>query len=226
VYVADTWNHRIQRLDGQGNTITAWGSFGEFRPDNGVPGESAFYGPRGVALAPVTGAIPDQFVYVTDTGNKRVQVFGPDGAFSFQWGGAGVAEGNLEEPVGIAFGPEGDVYVADTWNRRIQVFDSQGIFLRQWHIRGWGTDLPEEKPYLAVDDQGHIYVTDPGYYRVLVFDSQGEHLACFGQYGSDNQSFSLPQGIAVAADGSIYVTDAHAHRVLIFDPIEFGQLDE
>jgi DNA-binding beta-propeller fold protein YncE len=226
VYVADTWNHRIQRLDDQGSAITAWGFFGEFGPEDSEMGQSAFYGPRGVAVAPLTESGADPLVYVTDTGNKRVQVFGPDGAFSFQWGGAGAAEGHLEEPVGIAFGPEGDVYVADTWNRRIQVFDSQGVFLRQWPIRGWDSGLPEEKPYLAVDDQGHVYVTDPGYYRVLVFDSQGEHLATFGQYGSDNQSFSLPQGIAVAADGSIYVTDAHAHRVLIFDPIDFGQLDE
>jgi DNA-binding beta-propeller fold protein YncE len=225
-YVADTWNHRVQRLDDQGNPITAWGFFGEFGPDDGEVGRGAFYGPRGVAVTPLTDSEADLLVYVTDTGNKRVQVFEPNGDFAFQWGGGGAMEGYLDEPVGIAIGFDGDVYVADTWNRRVQVFDRRGGFLRQWPIRGWDSGLPEEKPYLAVDDQDHVYITDPGHYRVLVFDSQGNYLASFGQFGTDNQSFSLPQGIAVAADGTIYVTDAHAHRVLIFDSIDFEELDE
>jgi uncharacterized protein (TIGR03663 family) len=225
LYVADTWNHRIQALDGEGNPVTAWGSFGELGVDDGEAGHGVLYGPRGIAVGPesLTGSGEDRLIYVTDTGNKRVQVFRANGEFAFQWGGGGAAEGNLDEPVGIAFGPEGEVYVADTWNRRIQVFDSDGTFLRQWAIDGWDSGVAEEKPYLAVDHQGHVYVTDPGYYRVLVFDSEGNYLLSFGEYGSDNQSFQLPQGIAVSDDGTIYVTDAHAHRVLIFDPIDFGQ---
>jgi uncharacterized protein (TIGR03663 family) len=229
VYVADTWNHRVQMLDGQGEFIESWGVFGEFDPDDGQVGQSAFYGPRGVVVAPTlltAGSGGEPFVYVTDTGNKRVQVFEATGSFAFQWGGGGAAEGTLDEPVGIALGPEGEVYIADTWNRRIQVFDSRAVYLRQWPIRGWDSGLPEEKPYLAVDTAGRVYVTDPGSYRVLVFDSEGDTLASFGRYGQDDQSFALPQGIAVGAGGTIYVTDAHAHRVLIFDPIDFEQLPE
>jgi len=223
-YVADTWNHRIQRLDGEGRPITAWGTFGESSPDQNDGGQGLFYGPRGIAVGP-PGA-EAQSVFVTDTGNKRVQVFEMNGRFAFQWGGGGAAEGYLDEPVGITFGPGGDVYVADTWNQRIQVFDRSGAFLRQWQIQGWDSGIPEEKPYLAVDDQGRVYVTDPGYYRVLVFDREGNYLLSFGDYGTDSQSFALPQGIAVAPDGSIYVTDAHAHRVLVFDPIDFEQLGD
>jgi DNA-binding beta-propeller fold protein YncE len=229
VYVADTWNHRIQKLNDQGEPIDAWGVFGEFGPDDGEVGQSAFYGPRGVVVGSTlpTSREEDQLVYVADTGNKRVQVFDSQGSFAFQWGGGGTADGYLDEPVGIALGPEGEFYVADTWNRRIQVFDSEGRYLRQWPIMGgWNSGVPEEKPYLAVDSAGHVYVTDPGYYRVLVFDSEGNYLARFGQYGSDDQSFALPQGIAVAEDGTIYVTDAQAHRVLIFDPVNFEQLEK
>lgn len=214
IYVADTWNHRVQKLDAQGNLVTAWGLFGQYGPRD-AGGESAFYGPRGLAV----GA--DGRVYVADTGNKRVQVFNPDGQFAGQWGGAGAVEGYLDEPVGIAVDAvEGAVYVADTWNRRVQVFDPSGNFLRQWPIRGWDTGLPDEKPYLAVDGQGRVYVTDPGHYRVLVFDSLGNYLLSFGEYGFDERSFGLPVGIAAAEDGTVYVTDSQGNRVLVFAPID------
>lgn len=213
VYVADTWNHRIHKLDGEGNLVTAWGMPGQYGPGDGGVGQSRFFGPRGVVLG------PDGRVYVTDTGNKRVQVFEPDGRFAFQWGGGGVIEGYLDEPVGIAVGPDGAIYVADTWNQRVQVFDQNGVFLRQWPIAGWDAGLAEEKPYLAVDGNGTVYVTDPGYYRVLVFDSRGDYHLSFGQYGFDERSFGLPTGIAVAEDGSVYVVDNQGARILVFDPL-------
>ena len=218
IYVADTWNHRIQKLDSEGNLTSFWGLYGQYGPDDPL-GQSAFYGPRDAAIG------PGGRIYVADTGNKRVQVFEPDGEFAFQWGGKGVLEGYLDEPVGIAIGPDGSVYVADTWNRRVQVFDKDGTFLRQWPIAGWDAGLSEEKPYLAVDAQGYVYVTDPGYYRVLVFDSLGHYVLSFGQYGSDASSFTLPMGIAVGEDGSIYVTDSASNRVLVFDPLNLGPLD-
>lgn len=226
-YVADTWNHRVQKLDAQGSPMAAWGVFGESSVEDEEAGQGLFYGPRGIAVGSPEGAEPEgQLVYVTDTGNKRVQVFRQHGEFAFQFGGGGPSEGELDEPVGIALGPEGQVYVADTWNRRIQVFDERGGFLRQWSIQGWDSSIPEEKPYVAVDRAGHVYVTDPGYYRVLVFDSEGNYLLSFGDYGTDLKSFALPQGIAVAGDGSVYVSDAHNHRVLVFDPIDFEGLDD
>lgn len=44
VYVADTWNHRIQKFTSDGQFVTMWGYFGQAeRPD-------AFWGPRDVAV--------------------------------------------------------------------------------------------------------------------------------------------------------------------------------
>ncbi len=214
VYVADTWAHRIQKFTPDGEFITQWGTFGQFGMGN-PEGRSAFYGPRSIAVA------PDGTVYVSDTGNKRVQVFDPDGQFIREWGGGGAAPGQLDEPMGVAVGPDGNIYVADTWNRRVQVLEPDGTPVTVWEIAGWDNTEADERPYLAVDDGERVYVSDPGHYRILVFDSQGTYLYSFGRFGFDAFSFALPMGVALGPDGSLYISDAASHRVMVFPGEEF-----
>ena len=76
VYVADTWNHRIQKFDKDGKFLLAWGGFLSLGDPNTTPGAddtTKFYGPRGIAIT------PDDHIYVTDTGNKRVLIFDTSG---------------------------------------------------------------------------------------------------------------------------------------------------
>jgi DNA-binding beta-propeller fold protein YncE len=216
VYVADTWNHRIQKFDREGNFLTMWGVFETTGGELGQP--NAMYGPRAVVVG------TDGQVYVMDTGNKRVQVFDPAGTFVAQYGGGGIVEGRFDEPVGLAQDAAGNWYVADTWNQRIQKFDGQFNYLAAWAVQGWGSGegpsaSVSNKPYLAVDgERGLLYATDPEGYRVLVFDLDGAFVGTWGLYGMDAQSFALPTGIAVAADGTVYVADGDAHRILVFPP--------
>src|SRR5262249_7126382 len=80
VYVADTWNHRIQYFDPSGKFLGKWGKLGDAKgrtdTDQGI-----FWGPRSIAIN------PQGEVYVTDTGNKRVQVFDLQGNFLRMFGG-------------------------------------------------------------------------------------------------------------------------------------------
>jgi DNA-binding beta-propeller fold protein YncE len=215
VYVADTWNHRIQVFDTDGNFLNKWGRYGQTATEPDM-----FYGPRDLTVDAVGR------VFVTDTGNKRVSVFDQDGQFLQQFGGGGAEPGQFEEPVGIDVDAEGNLYVADTWNQRIQIFDPTGagtrsdyVFSQEWPVQAWFGESVVNKPYLAVDAQGRVYATDPEGYLVIVFDDKGGLLTTFGQYGYDDQSFSLPTGIDVGTDGSIYVTDTDGQRVMKFNPI-------
>ncbi|MER3469054.1 MAG: hypothetical protein C4314_03580, partial [Thermoflexus sp.] len=208
VYVADLWNHRIQQFTADGRFVRAWGAFYRVAADpREQPG--MFFGPREVV-------VHRDRVYVADTGNKRIQVFDREGRFVAAWGGAGIAPGQFEEPVGLAVLPSGDLVVADTWNRRIQIVSRDGVPIRSWAIAGWLDQSPTTKPYVAVDLQGRILVTDPTGFRVLVFNQEGIPLLSFGQYGEDAGSFGLPQGIAVGPEGSVWVVDAGGNRVLAF----------
>lgn len=211
VYVADTWNHRIQKLDRDGKLLAQWGSFGQVSGPDGGP---VFYGPRGVA---VDG---EGNLWVTDTGNKRVLKFDPNGKLLGQWGEAGAGEGQFLEPVGIAVDGQGRVYVADTWNRRVQVFDSQMGFLRQFPVEGWEGQSVVNKPYLAVDQGGNVYVTDPEGCRAIKFSGDGQVLAVWGKRGTDLGSLNLPTAILVDGQGRVLVSDSGNNRILEFAPVQ------
>jgi DNA-binding beta-propeller fold protein YncE len=204
VYVADTWNHRIQKFTADGEFVTMCGQYG--MAETGAP--SQFWGPRDIAVA------PDGLLYVSDTGNKRIQVFTPDGQYVTQWGGKGITAGQFDEPVGIAVSQDGRTYVVDTWNQRIQAFDANHFFTHKWEVDSWYGQSLENKPYLAVDAQVRVYATDPEASRILVFDATGKFLASLGEYGTDDQGFVLPTGIAIDREGYIYVADPGAHRVI------------
>lgn len=208
VYVADTWNHRVQKFNAQGEFLTMWGYFGQGEQPQ------AFWGPRDVAVDSAGR------VFVTDTGNKRVVVFDGEGNFITQFGSAGMGPGQFDEPVGLAIDLNGLVYVADTWNQRIQVFqeDEMGNFLpyRSWEFQGWYGQSLDNKPYLAVDNLGSVFVADPEGYRVVQFSDSGEALRAWGDYGAGPDSFGMPASVAVAPDGSVWVVDAGNSRLMRF----------
>lgn len=207
VYVADTWNHRVQRFSAEGEFIEMLGYFGN------AEAPQAMWGPRDVAID-AQGRI-----FITDTGNKRVVVFDQQLGFLAEFGGPEEELGSLDEPVGISIGPDGLVYVADTWNGRVQVFEeaepNRFRPLRQWTIEGWYGESLENKPYLAAGPSGQLCLSDPEGSRVLCFSGEGAFLLGWGDQGA---GMSLPLGIAFDAQCRLWVADAAENRLLRFDP--------
>jgi uncharacterized repeat protein (TIGR01451 family) len=163
MYVADTNNDRILKLDPQGNLITQWGSFGS---NNGQ-----FRGPEGVALA------PDGSVYVADTDNDRIQKFAADGVFLNEWGGYGSGDGQFNHPKGIAVDSSGYVYVADAFNDRVQKFTPDGVLVTKWGSYGQGNGQFDTPLGIAVDSDGYVYVSDAYNNRVQKFERASPNLS-------------------------------------------------
>ncbi|MBA3530748.1 MAG: TIGR03663 family protein, partial [Ardenticatenales bacterium] len=166
-----------------------------------------FWGPRDVA-------VDDQgTVYVTDTGNKRIQAFGPEGEFLGQFGGPGAALGQLAEPVGIAVAPDGTIWVADTWNRRIQSFARDFDFTPQTELplRAWSGQSITNKPYIEVSED-KIWVTDPEGFRIIELDHSGKVLRVWG-LSADTSSLNLPFGLAFDGE-TLWVADSENHRIV------------
>lgn len=213
IFVADTWNGRIQVFDNEGRFVTKWGVFSSTGGE--LTDAFALFGPRGLAMG------NDGNLLVADTGNKRIIKFTPDGQLVQQIGGGGVIGGRFEEPVGVAVSPvDGSVFVADTWNHRIQKLTPALEFVAEWPVPGWESQDIVAKPYLTVATNGDVYATDPQLYRVLVYNQAGELKASFGNFGVDANKFDLPTGIAVdPATNVVVIADANNNRIMNFQPV-------
>jgi DNA-binding beta-propeller fold protein YncE len=108
-------------------------------------------------------------LFVADTLNFRVQIFGADGQFLRAFGELGDTAGTMNRPKGIGVDSEGHIYVADTAFDNFQIFDEQGRLLL--YVGRGGADpgqfmLPAG---LYVDERDRIFVADQGNARVQVF---------------------------------------------------------
>ncbi len=218
VYVADTWNHRVQVFTAEGAFLTQWGhpGFGQTSDPYG------YWGPRGIAVDALGR------VYVVDTGNKRVLVYDENGAHLTSFGSGGALAGQFNEPVGIAIDAAGQIYIADTWNQRIQIFvpglDPQApafYAAALWDFSGWYGQSLDNKPYLAVDAQGNVYVTDPDAGRVLQFDAEGSFVRAWGEEWPGGGRIGVASGVAVDSQGRVWVADARNNLILRFSPPAF-----
>ncbi len=217
IYVADTWNHRIQVFDNNGTFLRMWGEF-EQLPAGQEGKVNGFWGPRDIAVDSQNN------VYVADTGNKRIRVYSAQGNLLRTIGQGGAAMGQLNEPVGLAINSRtGELFVADTWNRRIDVFDLSGTYRRSWNVLAWSTTTETgSRPYMALDKTGtRLFVTDPDAGRVLVFDTNGTAMLTFGTLGTDAASFSAGQfgtlgGIVIDKADRLFLADAQSSRLLRF----------
>lgn len=211
IYIADTWNHRIVVMDRSGQFVREIGQRGgqvnlEDNPDPTID-TGLFFGPRDIA-------VHDGEIFVTDTGNERVQVFASDGTFLRAFGGYGTEPGKLIEPVGIAVAADGRVYVADSGNERISIFERDGAPVDQVSIPSWQDQVPPMN-YIAFGPDGLLYMTAPQAGVIDVFNPEtGTVIATTG--GPDTNPLRNPLGIAVKSDGEILVTDGEHHDVVSF----------
>lgn len=213
VYVADTWNGRIQKFSLDGVFISSFGTF-DIRAE-GTTGELLFYGPRSIA-------VQDGRLYIMDTGNHRIQVVDTDGNFVAQVGTNGFTLGQFNEPVGLALDPVGNIYVAEAWSERIQAISNDLIPLNEWRVHAWDGNSLDNKPYIAIDSNSRIYTSDPEGHQVLIFNQIGEYLGRFGRFGNDLSTFDLPTGLTVDAANDVYIVDTNNSRVLKFAPIDLS----
>lgn len=127
LFIADTGNHAIRRVDPDGTIDTLAGS-GTPGAEDGIGAEARFDEPRHLAWH-------DGVLYVADMGNHRVRAIEVEtGAVSTLagttggYGGDGgpAADAMLLDPYGVAVADDGTVFVAEFGNHTVRAIDTDG----------------------------------------------------------------------------------------------------
>ncbi len=213
IYVADTFNSRIEEFSATGAFIRIIGS-GQLDVPDGIAIDTA----HGSNVVVMNGN-------VNAADNHLVSVFSATGTFIRDFGAPGTGNGQLSgDALGVAIDTAngGNVVVADTGNNRIEVFSASGSFVTAFGSKGAGDGQLNSPSAVAVDtaNGSNIVVADTGNSRVEVFSASGSFIRTIGGPGSGNGQLSGPDGVAVdtARGGNVIVSDYGNGRLEVFSP--------
>ncbi|MBI4749351.1 MAG: hypothetical protein HY774_12740 [Acidobacteria bacterium] len=207
--VADTFNNRIQRFDGDTWSVIGPGTVGS--------GNGQFRTPEAV-----TFDASGQRIYVADTGNNRIQ-WSTDGGTS--WANFATVGSGLDQvraPQGLAYDPQGNLYVADTGNGRVLRFDAGlpgfGVVIA---TNGAGSGQVGSPRGLAIDLSFRLFVADDSNSRILRINNANTVTSSttgviIASRGVGLNQVQNPQGVAIDTTGTLYIADTGNSRVLRF----------
>ena len=139
IYIADTFNDRVQKFNGSGAYQSQVGGSGD--------GNGQFNRPYYIAIDTTNK------LYVTDIYNNRVQIFDNSLAYISKFGQYGSGAGDFSQPTGIAISNSGNIYVSEDTNNRVQEFSTvasfgqgsyslnlNGLSCQTYHFRAYGAN--------------------------------------------------------------------------------------
>jgi len=157
MFVADGYNgNRVVKFDKNGKYVTAWGERGT-PPAETRPGY--FNVVHGITADPMT-----RRVYVSDRGNRRMQVFDENGKFVDQW--------PFNNPSSVNFlysNGDGAIWAFEDPTAKVVKYDREGHLLYAWGGLG---DYPGgflNMHGATVDPDGNLYIAEVGNGRIQKF---------------------------------------------------------
>ena len=219
IYIADTWNHQVRRVDVSGTIATFAGTGDDGDLGDGGPATAAQLSePYAVAIDPAGN------VFIADAGNGTVRKVDSGGTITTVAGGRAVGnEVSIARPRAIAVDRSGNVYIADAWRDRVLRLDATGRVAVLVGLGRRETDVPRD---VALDASGNAYVIVGGPHPVVKVDPSGLVMPFAGSGGTGysgdggpavNAVLVFPSSVATDDQGNVYIADSGDHRIRMVD---------
>lgn len=239
LYIADTLNHRVRRVDAETGVITTVAGLGRPRcsGDGGLAVEAGLNEPAALALS------DEGVLYIADQSNNRVRAVdlttgvvctvAGTGTAAYNGDGVVATETGLAGPSGLALASDGTLFIADSFNGRIRAVDPVTGLIRT--VVGDGGEYryqgPDEPPSsslsrpsgITLDEEGNLFFTDSDNHLIRRWGritGRIERVAGVGvaAYGGDGGAaleagLSYPFGIVMDRAGHVLVADTFNHRI-------------
>jgi hypothetical protein len=239
VYIADSLNHRIRKVDhstGFISTVAGTGTFG-FNGDGAAATTADLFFPYSVA---VDGA---GNLFIADTNNNRVRrvdhstgfisTVAGNGTLGFSGDGAAATEAQLHYPVSVAVDGAGNLYIADDYNHRIRKVDHSTGFIST--VAGTGTlgfagdgaaatEAQLRYPSsVALDGAGNLFIGDANNNRIRKVDHSTGFISTVAGNGTQGSGgdgavateaqLNNPVSVAFDGAGNLYIADYYNERI-------------
>jgi hypothetical protein len=242
LYIAETANHVIRKVDTNGNitTIAGTGTQG-FSSVSGPASAAQLDSPQGLALDTTNN------LYIADTHNHVIRKLSLTTGILTTIAGTGspglsgdngpATSARLDLPTALALDAQNNLYLADTRNNRIRRIDvttgvittiagngTQGFFGDNGRATAAAIDSPTG---LTLDAANNLYLADTHNHRVRRIDATTGLITTIAGTGTQGYSgdnahavtaaLALPHGLTLDAIGNTYFADTENHRIRRID---------
>jgi sugar lactone lactonase YvrE/ketopantoate hydroxymethyltransferase len=225
LYVADTGNSIIRKIDIHGVVTTIAGTAGLTGSTDAIGSSARFNNPNGIAIDSVGN------LYISDTGNSIIRKIDINGVVTTIAGTAGLtgstngtgSAARFNHPTGITIDTSNNLYIADTGNNIIRKATSSyvvttiaGTASTIGSVDGIGAAALFYAPSgIAIDSNGNLFVADTNNSTIRKITSAGVTSTIGGIAGtigstngiSSQALFYNPSAIAVDGSGNLYIGD-------------------
>jgi trimeric autotransporter adhesin len=240
LYIADTHNRRIRKIDTSGIITTVAGNgVNDFSGDGGPAVKASLSNPQGVAVDTQGN------LYIADTGNNRIRevtaagaiiTIAGTGATGFSGDGFSATGAQLNSPSRVAVDSAGNILFTDNGNNVVRRISTTGVISTvagngQYGFAGDGgpakSAMLANPIGLAIDSTGGILIADADNKRIRRVDPNGTIDTVAGNGTStlsgDGRSplstgFGSPADVAVDTAGNLYIADQNNGRVRRIQP--------
>jgi sugar lactone lactonase YvrE len=241
LYLADTFNNKVRRIDAKTGVITTVaGSGAKAFSGDGGPAEKAGIGGAFCAELDPTGTR----LYIADLGNRRVRMVdlktgvittvAGNGKKGVPADGADAKDSPLTDPRAVAVDSKGNLYILERGGHALRVVDPAGKIRTvvgasgKAGATGDGGDALAATlngpKHICIDRQDNVIIADAENHLIRKYlPAEGKivRVAGTGRKGAagvggppDKAELARPHGVFVHADGTLYITDSYNNRVL------------